>query len=147
MAALIAPAALLGGASGAVSFIAQTTAETTHVQATVLVAVVTLVEAAGSLLATLIRERGVRQQLWLAAAGTVVLVCGVVMPPAFLPAVAGLSFLVGLAEPLRDAAIQRLAGDGARARAASLASACDMLCSTVMLPLAGAWRSRRPRVR
>jgi hypothetical protein len=65
------------------------------------------------------------------------------IPAAFYLAVFGLSFLVGVAQPLRAAAIQRLAADGVRARAASLASACDMAFSTVGLPAAGLWRSRR----
>ena len=54
-----------------------------------------------------------------------------------------LGFLVGVAQPLRAAAIQRLAGDGIRARAASAASACDMAISMIVLPLVGLWRSRR----
>ena len=143
MAALIVPAALLGGAAAAVSFIAQTAAVSTPIRATILVAVVALAEAAGSLLATRLRQRGVRQQVSLAAAGALVCAAALVFPAAFLPAVAVLSFLLGVAEPLRDAAIQRLASDDSRARAASMASACDMLCSTLLLPLAGFWRSRR----
>ena len=44
--------------------------------------------------------------------------------------------------PLRSVAIQRLANDAVRARAASLASACDMALKTIALPLAGSWRGR-----
>jgi MFS family permease len=143
MVVLMVPAALLGGAAGAVSFIAQTSAASTPLRATILVAVVALAEAAGSLLATRLREGGVRQQIGLATAGALVCAGALTMPPVFLPAVTVLSLLAGVAGPLRDAAIQRLAADDGRARAASMASACDMLCSTLMLPLAGAWRARR----
>ena len=143
MASLVVPTALLGGAAGALSFIAQTSTATTPLRATILVAIVALAEAAGSLLATRVRERGARQQVWLAAAGASLCVCALAIPSAVLPGAVALSFLLGAAGPLRDAAIQRVAADSARARAASMASACDMLCSTVMLPLAGLWRSRR----
>jgi hypothetical protein len=64
--------------------------------------------------------------------------------PAALPFCAiALGLLLGLARPIRAAAIQRLAGDAIRARAASAASACDMAISTIVLPLAGMWRGRR----
>jgi len=64
--------------------------------------------------------------------------------PAILPLVAlALAFVSGVARPLRAAAIQRLAADSLRARAASMASACDMAISTIVLPFAGLWRSRR----
>jgi hypothetical protein len=53
-----------------------------------------------------------------------------------------LALLSGLADPLRAAAVQRLSKDEARARAASLASVCDMALSTALLPLAGMWRRR-----
>ena len=55
-----------------------------------------------------------------------------------------LSLLDGLALPLRSVAIQRLANDAVRARAASLASACDMALKMIALPLAGSWRGRPP---
>jgi len=42
----------------------------------------------------------------------------------------------------RSVAIQRLANDAVRARAASLASACDMALKTIALPLAGSWHGR-----
>ncbi len=46
-------------------------------------------------------------------------------------------FATGVTHPIRAAAIQRLATDGMRARAASAASACDMALSTIVLLLAG----------
>ncbi len=54
-----------------------------------------------------------------------------------------LAFLEGVAHPLRAVAIQRAVPDGVRARAASLASACDMAVSLIALPLAGVWQTRR----
>jgi hypothetical protein len=64
--------------------------------------------------------------------------------PTALPIVAlALSFVVGVAGPLRSATIQRLAADDLRARTASAASAIDMAVSLIMLPAAGAWRTRR----
>jgi hypothetical protein len=109
---------------------------------TVVVAVITLAEAAGSALAVHMTATGVRMQWILATAGTAVLVTGAAWGSLLFSAV-GLSFLAGVAGPLRAATIQRAAADGFRARAASAASACDMLVSTLMLPLAGVWRSRR----
>jgi hypothetical protein len=46
---------------------------------------------------------------------------------------------------LRVAALQQVSGDGVRARIASLASACDMACSTLGLLAAGALSARRSR--
>ena len=60
-----------------------------------------------------------------------------IFPPVFLPAVVGLSFLLGVAHPLRAAAVQHQAADGMRARAASIASACDNAFRTVALICAG----------
>jgi hypothetical protein len=84
-----------------------------------------------------------RVHILLAAFGSV-LCLGATATPRALPLTAlVLGFLVGVAQPLRAAAIQRLAGDAIRARAASAASACDMAVSTIVLPLAGLWRTRR----
>jgi hypothetical protein len=58
-------------------------------------------------------------------------------------AAVALAFVLGLIHPLRAAALQRAAADGARARIASLASACDMACTTLGLLAAGAWSARR----
>ena len=68
---------------------------------------------------------------------------GLALPAAFYPVVFALSFLVGVAEPLRAAAIQRLAADEVRAQAASAASACDKALLIIGLPAAGAWRRRQ----
>jgi hypothetical protein len=66
-------------------------------------------------------------------------------PFTFQPSIVALSFLTGLMFPLRAAAIQRVAADHVRARAASLASACDKVLATVALLLAGAAPRRRSR--
>jgi hypothetical protein len=143
MAVLIMPASLLSAAAGAAAFLAQTSGMNDPGRMTVLVAAITLVEAAGAAIAARLPAVGARGQVLLAGAGAVLLGTGLLIPAAFYLAVFGLSFLVGVAQPLRAAAIQRLAADGVRARAASLASACDMAFSTVGLPAAGLWRSRR----
>jgi hypothetical protein len=64
-------------------------------------------------------------------------------PGALIPATILLSFGTGVLHPLRAAAIQRLASDGVRARAASMASASDMAMSTLFLLLTGNWLARR----
>ena len=158
----IAPFAALSALTGAAAFVAQTQNETGTLGITVLVAVLTLAEAAGSAVAARVASSnpaeaglhvesafrrtlngGVGQQLMLLAAGLLLCVAAVAVPPTFHASVVALSFLTGLAEPLRDAAIQRAAPEGARARAASLASACDMAVGALVLPLAGFWRRRR----
>jgi MFS family permease len=146
IARLILPAAFLGAAASAASFLAQTAGTSDPERLTTLVAMITLAEAAGSALAARVAASGTREQAILAACGAMLLVSAPALPPAFPLVVLALAFLVGLAHPLRDTAIQRLAADGVRARAASAASACDMAFSTIALPLVGVWRSRR-RVR
>jgi hypothetical protein len=86
---------------------------------------------------------GARSQAILAGCGVVAMAAVLAQPPALVPGVVGLTFLLGLAHPLRAAAIQRLATDGVRARAASIASACDKACDTLALALAGFSRRRR----
>jgi MFS family permease len=143
IALIVGPTACLGAMAGAAAFVAQTAGDTDTTGMTLLVATITLAEAAGSAMATRIRERGAAQQLRMAATGAVLLSISVAAPAAFPIAVPVLSFLVGLAEPLRDTAIQRLAPDDARARTASLASACSTAAAAIALPLAGLWGARR----
>ena len=57
--------------------------------------------------------------------------------PRSSPATIALAIATGVTHPMRAAAIQRIATDGMRARAASAASACDMALSTIFLLLAG----------
>lgn len=135
-AVLIIPAAWLGGVAGAASFAAQTSEWATAERTTRLVAIATLAEAGGALLARRL-SADVRSQLVLAGVGTAMLLIAVLQPSAFLAAVVGLSFLLGIAEPLRATAIQRLTADHVRARAASLASACDKAVATIALLVAG----------
>ena len=140
--ALILPAALLGGAASAASFLAQTTATNSPANVTLLVALLTSAEAGGCALASRMSAGRRRDHYVLVALGLSVVLSGMVMSAALPLCALALGFLAGLAQPLRAAAIQRLAADGVRARAASAASACDMAVSTLVLPLAGTWRAR-----
>jgi hypothetical protein len=140
---LVVPSALIGAAASAGSFLAQTMGDADATALTTLVALITLTEVAGSFAATRISNGGIRRQLTLAAAAAVITGVAIAVPSLFHVALLALSFLGAVAEPLRDAAIQSVAADNARARAASLASACDMALSTLLLPVAGVWRSRR----
>lgn len=103
---------------------------------TVVVALITVAEALGAALAARIRA-AVRSQLTLAAVGLMLIAIAIMVPASFHAIVVALALLEGMAEPLRAAAVQQTAGDEVRARAASVGSACDMLFSTVALPLAG----------
>jgi hypothetical protein len=139
---LVAPASFLGAAASAAAFLAQTTGNTDPARMTVVVAIITLAEAAGSALAAGLTP-GARTQVICAAFGAVAAVVGVVVPSAFLTTVVTLAFLMGVAQPLRAVAIQRLAADHVRARAASIASACDKACVMVALVAAGTLPRRR----
>ena len=86
---------------------------------------------------------GPRTQLAATAIGSLLVAVGVLFPSALVPATIALSFGTGVLHPLRAAAIQRLATDGVRARAASAANAFDMACSTLFLLVTGALLSRR----
>ena len=145
MVLLILPAAFLGGVSGAASFLAQTAGRGDPAIMTLLVAGITLAESAGSTLAMRLPSVSVGGQTILATAGVLLIGIGLALPSTFLSVVVALSFLLGIAHPLRAAAIQRLAADAARARAASVASACDMAFTMIALPLAGFWRVKSPR--
>ena len=134
--ALIVPAAVVQAAASAGTFFVQSTADRGPAEATILIATVTLAEAAGSFVASR-AARGSRLQLLLATLGIGAAGAALVFHRAFQPAIVALSFLIGLMFPLRAAAIQRVAADGVRARAASLASACDKVLATVVLLLAG----------
>ncbi len=69
--------------------------------------------------------------------GAAVAIAGLALPAMFVPALVALSCLEGVVEPLRAAAIQRVAADHVRARAASVASACDKAAATIALVVAG----------
>ena len=142
VAALIVPAGLLGALASAGAFIAQTGGDSNAARMTVLVALITLAEALGAVVAARLPHGGVRTQVFFAALGAVLFAVSLTWPAAFSTIVLALAFLMGVAEPLRAAAIQRLAADAMRARAASLASACDMAFMMIALPLSGLWRRR-----
>jgi hypothetical protein len=138
MAALvILPLAFLDAVTSAGSFVLQTIGGRDASEVTILVALITLADAAGSALAIRLPEVGVRAQAALAVLGACVASAAVMWPPAMVPATIALSFATGASHPLRAAAIQRLASDDMRARAASAANACDMALSTMFLLMAG----------
>jgi len=145
VAILILPLAFLDAAGSTGSFIMQTTGDRSPVAVTLLVALITLSDSAGSALASRLPAVGIRVQLALAAAGVVLVAAALTIPGALVPATIALSFGTGVLHPLRAAAIQRLASDGVRARAASAASACDMAFSTLFLLLAGSVLAHRRR--
>ena len=140
---VILPLAFVDAACAAGSFILQTTGDTSPGTVTMLVALITLSNAIGSALAMKLPPAGVRSHLAAAAVGIVLVVTALALPATLLPATIALSFATGVLDPLRAAAIQRLATDGVRARAASAASAFDMALSTIFLLLAGSFLSRR----
>jgi predicted MFS family arabinose efflux permease len=143
IALLIVPLAFLDAAASTGSFLLQTTSDRGPLAVTIVVAVIALANAVGSAFATRLPETGVRMQLAIAALGSVVVAAALTIPGALVPATIALSFGTGTLHPLRASAIQRLASDGVRARAASAASACDMALSTLFFLLAGTWLSRR----
>lgn len=142
LALAIVPAALLGGMAGVASFLAQTADRVDPAGVTLLVAAITLAEAAGSAAAPRLRA-DIRCQIALALCGAISFAVGLAVPGTFIAITFLLALLDGASRPLRATLIQRLADDDVRARLASLASACDMAISTMALPAAGMWRSRR----
>jgi hypothetical protein len=139
LAGAILPAALLGGIAGVGSFLAQTADASNPTRVTLLVAAITLAEAAGSAMAPKLPSH-VRGQIALAMCGGAFFAVAMALPATFVIIVPVLALLDGMARPLRATLIQRLAADDVRARLASLASACDMAVSTIALPVAGFWR-------
>jgi MFS family permease len=142
--ALIVPASLLACLTSAASFLIQTAAGTGAGRMTILVAVVTLAEAAGWRIA--VRFNGVRvtvrSQMMLAGAGLLAMAGALAARAALQPAAILLSLLSGIALSLRAAAIQRASAEAVRARAASAAAACDKALTVAVLVGAG-WLPRR----
>jgi MFS family permease len=134
---VILPLAFLDAVTSAGSFILQTRGGAGAGEITVLVALITLADAAGSALAIRLPTLGLRAQVALATAGVIVACGALIWPAALVPSTIALAFATGASHPMRAAAIQQLATDDMRARAASAASACDMAFSTVILLLAG----------
>jgi len=141
MAALILPTGVLAAAASAAAFLAQTSGIRDAEELTVMVAAFTLAEAGGSVAAARLAGTGVGMLSAVCALGVLCFALSVALPAFTIGMVIVLAFLTGLAEPLRAAAIQHLAADAARARAASLANACDMIVMLIALPLsARIWR-------
>jgi hypothetical protein len=132
----------VAGGHSATTFLVQTMGEVDAAEMTWLVAAIVLAEAIGSVIATGVRDAGLRTQAAIGLFGAFMLVIGLAGGPLLVASAVVLSLLDGLALPLRSVAIQRLANDAVRARAASLASACDMALKTIALPLAGSWRDK-----
>ncbi len=139
---LIVPAALLHGLTSVAGFLAQTTGANHLGRVVVLTALITLAEAAGAALATRLPAMGARAQVILMGVGAVCFGGGVGSPAFLALGLLAPAFCLGLAQPLRGAAIQRVTADGVRARAASLASACDMVFTIIALPFAASRLNR-----
>lgn len=138
---VILPASVIGAAASAASFLAQTGSAASPESVTWLVAALALVEPVGALVGSR-HFRLVRPAYLLAL--TLAMVGAVVVGPFLVGAAAlVLAGFSGAAHPARAAAIQTFANDAIRARAVSLASACDMAVSSMARPLAGIFRSRR----
>jgi MFS family permease len=143
--ALTLPVSLLGSAASAASFLAQTSGHGEPGRMSVLIAVVTLAEAAGAALAMRAAAADVTTMRTLFGLGAICACVAVMMPGAFLPVVVVLALLDGIAHSVRAPAVQRAVPDQVRARAASLASACDQAIHFMTLPIAGFWQTRRRR--
>ena len=141
------PLAFLDAAGSTGAFLLQTTGDRSALHVTLLIALITLADAAGSMLASRLPPVGARVQLAIAVVGSALVALALTIPEALVPVTIALSFGTGVLHPLRAAAIQRLAGDSVRARAASAASACDMALSTILLLLAGSVFAHRPKTR
>ena len=143
--ALTLPVSLLGSAASAASFLAQTSGHGEPGRMSVLIAVVTLAEAAGAALAMRAAAADVTTMRTLFGLGAICAGVAVMMPGAFMPVVVALALLDGIAHSVRAPAVQRAVPDQVRARAASLASACDQAIHFMTLPIAGFWQTRRRR--
>jgi hypothetical protein len=134
---VILPLAFLDAVTSAGSFVLQTSGGHSPSEVTLLVALITLADASGSALSTRLPAIGVRAQVAIGVAGLIIAGVALTQAAALIPSIVALSFATGVSHPLRAAAIQRMATDDMRARAASAASACDMALSTLFLLLAG----------
>ncbi len=142
---LTLPTAIVGAVAAAAAFLTQVGVNVTPAAATMLVAAITLAEAAGATLSNRCRGIGARGQ-WVAAVASLVagfVLVSLPLAEATVAVAVVLAFVYGAAEPLRSAALQAAAADNARARTASVASACDMACSALALMLAGTGARRR----
>jgi hypothetical protein len=140
---VILPASVIGAAASAASFVAQT-GSTSPGFVTWLVAATALAEAAGSLVGS--RPFRLFRSSYLLVLTFVALGAVFVGPILVGAAALVLAAISGAAHPARAVAIQTFATDAIRARAVSLANACDMAASSIALSLAGIIGSQhRPR--
>ena len=142
---LVMPGAVLDGLASIAAFLAQTGADADVLGVTALVAAITLSEASGAYVAARVWRNDGRLHLLLLACGAAVFAVSQMVSTGAAAAAVALAFFPGLIGPLRAVALQRVAGDGVRARIASFASACDMACTTLGLLTAGALSTRRKR--
>jgi len=142
-AAVVLPLAFLDAITQAASFIMQTRGGSAPSEVTLIVALITLADAAGSTLAMRLPPVSLRAQIALAGGGALLAGIALALPASLVPITIALSVATGISHPLRAAAIQRMAADGMRARAASAANACDMALSTITLLITGRWLARR----
>ena len=143
IAMVVLPTGLLVAIASAASFLAQTGGMRDAEALTWLVAMFTLAEAAGSMTAGCVPRMGAGGLATLCLLGAGCFGVSMLFASATVPMVLVLAFLTGFAEPLRASAIQRMAADTARARAASLANACDMVFMLIALPLSARLWGRR----
>jgi hypothetical protein len=142
---LVMPGAVLDGLATIAAFLAQTGADAEVLGVTALAAAITLSEAAGAWMAARVWRNDGRLHLLLLACGAAVFAVSQMVSTGAAAAAVVLAFFPGLIGTLRAVALQRVAGDGVRARIASFASACDMACTTLGLLTAGALSTRRKR--
>ena len=140
---VILPLAFLDAATSAGSFILQTSGVGGASEVTLIVAIITLADAAGSTFAGHMPATGARTQVALAVVGAVLAGIALMWPATLIPSTIALAFATGVSHPLRATAIQRMTTDGMRARAASVANACDMAFSTILLLITGSWLAGR----
>jgi hypothetical protein len=141
--ALILPVACLDGLASAASFLAQTGEIIKPTNVAALVAIIGVAHAAGSAIAARLQQHDARPQGVLAVAGLLLFALGLAVANMWPFVAIAIAVMAGVALPLRATALQEQASDTMRARAASIASACDTAVSMLLLPVAGVWRRRQ----
>jgi MFS family permease len=140
---LILPVALIDALAASSSFLVQTEGILSPETLTLVVAAITLAEAAGAFAAARSSGCGLRG-LWLLAGGGVVSFGVALMSDSGVLIAAVVStFILGVMRPLRATLLQRETIDSARARVASMASACDVAFASIAVSLAGGWRHKQ----
>jgi hypothetical protein len=133
---VILPVSFVAAIASAAAFLVQTATDVGPDRITLVVASFTLAEAVGSAAATRLPSLARVPALLSAAAGLIA--AGALVEPRALPvAVTMMSLLVGAAEPIRTAVLQRLTVDSARARTASVTSAIDKILTMAGTVAAG----------